>query len=237
MKQYLQEQLQANQFVCSEEQIDKIVAFHRLLCRWNEKMNLTSILEEKEAVQKHYLDSLQLLKTNLSLQDKSMIDVGTGAGFPGIPLAVFCNSSQFTLLDSLQKRVSFLQFVQSELDIRNVNPIHMRSEDAAHNPIYREKFDYALSRAVAKLSVLNEYLLPFVKLNGYFIAYKANLENNEINAALKSLYMLGGEAYQQVEIHFHNSSLTRKLILSKKIQCSPKSFPRKAGIPQKNPIE
>lgn len=237
MKQYLIEQLEANGIPCREEQADKIVAFHRALCAWNENVNLTNITDDMESVQKHYLDSLQLLKSNISLEGRTIIDVGTGAGFPGLPLAVFCESAHFTLLDSLNKRISFIESVKTELVIKNIHCVHMRSEDAAHKPVYRESFDIALSRAVAKLSILNEYLLPFVKTGGLSIAYKANVEEDEIKHADKSLYILGGGKYQVFDVFLAGSNLTRKLVISQKIKPCPKQYPRKAGLPKKMPIE
>lgn len=236
MKEYLISQLQENGIPFNDTQIEKLIKYHALLLDWNQKINLTSIVEDREVVQKHYVDSLLLITLGLDFEKKMFVDVGTGAGFPGLPLSIFLPNAQFCLLDSLQKRVAFLETVKKELDLQNVSCIHMRSEEAGQNPLFREKFDFALSRAVAKLNVLNEYLLPFVKVGGFAIAYKANVEDDEINAAAKSLYLLGGNKYKMIPAKIANTDYTRNFVLAKKDKKTPKSYPRKAGTPQKSPI-
>ncbi|MDY5730569.1 MAG: 16S rRNA (guanine(527)-N(7))-methyltransferase RsmG [Eubacteriales bacterium] len=236
MKKLLQEQLELNQFVFEQNQIEQIIQFHDLLVEWNKQINLTSIVEVDEAVEKHYLDSLQLLKTDIVLQNKMVVDLGTGAGFPGIPLAIFCPETQFVLIDSLAKRIRFLEHVVETLHLKNVCLIHARAEDIAHNPNYREQFDIVVSRAVAQLNILSEYLLPLSKIGGLVCAYKAKVETDEIEKANKAIYLLGGLHTEIIPVQFKNSILTRNLIIIPKTKNTPKQYPRKAGIPKKNPI-
>lgn len=236
MKDFLIAQLESNGIPFTPSQVEKLLQYHESLLAWNQKINLTSITEDTEVVQKHYIDSLLLLAQPLAFSKKTFIDVGTGAGFPGIPLAIFLPDARFILLDSLRKRVSFLEHVKKELDLANVECVHMRSEDAGQNPKFREIFDFAMSRAVAKLSILNEYLLPFVKVGGMAIAYKANLDEDEIISASKSLYLLGGKNYEILPVGIVGTDYNRNFVLAKKEKKTPKMYPRKAGMPQKCPI-
>ena len=168
-------------------QLDDFNKYYELLVEWNEKINLTAITEPKEVAIKHIVDSLSCYQEKLFTGDVSLIDVGTGAGFPGLPLKIFCPNLKLTLLDSLNKRVKFLQLVVDELGLKDVEVIHARSEEAARNKKYREKFNLATARAVARLPILCEYCLPFIKLNGTFIALKGRQYEEEIQEINREL--------------------------------------------------
>lgn len=205
-----------------------------LLQEWNNKINLTAITEKEEIELKHFYDSLTIsgyIKSNSTL-----IDVGTGAGFPGIPLKIKDKSIKLTLLDSLNKRLLFLQEVENELKLDNVENVHGRAEDIGQDKKYREKFDYATSRAVARLSVLVEYLLPFVKVGGYCICMKGPNIEEELKDAEKAIKVLGGEIEKIDNFKLENDDNERNIIIIKKVKNTPKQYPRKAGIPTKEPI-
>lgn len=216
-----------------EEQIQKFYSYMNLLLEWNEKMNLTAITDPNEIILKHFVDSLTIEK--YVEEGKKVIDVGTGAGFPGIPLNIVNDEANITLLDSLNKRINFLQEVIKELNLQNINAIHARAEEFAKNKGQRESYDIATSRAVAPLNVLLEYLLPLVKVNGSCICMKgSNIE--EIDNARNALKELGGEIEKIEKITLPESEITRNIIIVKKVKNTPIKYPRKAGTPSKEPL-
>ena len=217
-------------------QIAQFNTYYDLLIEWNQKINLTAITEPKEVAIKHMIDSLSCFKPNLFEENCSLIDVGTGAGFPGLPLKIFFPSLKLTLLDSLNKRVKFLQLVVDTLGLKDVNVIHARSEEAAKNKKYREQFDFATARAVARLPILCEYCLPFVKLNGMFIALKGRQYEEEIAEAGKAIKVLGGKLVKTMPVKLPELDDKRAVIYMQKVKATPKTYPRKAGTPEKNPI-
>ena len=220
----------------TEDQISAFNKYYELLYEWNKKINLTAITEPKDVAIKHMVDSLSCFKADLFKENISLIDVGTGAGFPGLPLKIFYPSLKLTLLDSLNKRVKFLQLVVDELGLKDVEVIHARSEEAARNKKYREKFDLATARAVAKLPIICEYCLPFVKDGGTFIALKGRQYEEEATQAQKAIKVLGGEIADIMPVKLPEIDDKRAVIYIKKIKSTPKTYPRKAGTPERNPI-
>ena len=219
----------------SDSQLKQFLTFYELLVEWNSFMNLTAITEFEEVVQKHFLDSLALVKA-CDLQDQNLIDVGTGAGFPGIPLKIAFPELRVTLLDSLNKRINFLDTVIDTLGLKQVETIHGRAEDFAKNSDYREKYDLCVSRAVSNLTTLSEYCLPFVKLNGSFISYKSEKLTEELKEAGNAVSILGGEVKDQVEWTLPDSDIYRNLLIIHKKKNTPGKYPRKAGLPAKEPL-
>lgn len=220
----------------TEEQVQKFLEYYELLIEWNSFMNLTAITEFDEVVTKHFVDSVSLIKV-LDLSEKlTLIDIGTGAGFPGIPLKIVFPNLKITLLDSLNKRVKFLNEVIGKIELKEIEAIHGRAEDAAKSQDLREKFDLCVSRAVANLSTLSEYCLPFVKVGGKFISYKSEKIAEEMKAAEKAVSILGGEYAGQVEFTLPDSDIYRNLFVIEKKKETPKKYPRKAGLPAKEPI-
>ena len=220
----------------TEDQISAFNKYYELLYKWNKKINLTAITEPKDVAIKHMVDSLSCFKADLFKENTSLIDVGTGAGFPGLPLKIFYPSLKLTLLDSLNKRVKFLQLVVDELGLKDVEVIHARSEEAARNKKYREKFDLATARAVARLPIICEYCLPFVKDGGTFIALKGRQYEEEATQAQKAIKVLGGEIADIMPVKLPEIDDKRAVIYIKKIKSTPKTYPRKAGTPERNPI-
>ena len=220
----------------TEDQISAFNKYYELLYEWNKKINLTAITEPKDIAIKHMVDSLSCFKADLFKENTSLIDVGTGAGFPGLPLKIFYPSLKLTLLDSLNKRVKFLQLVVDELGLKDVEVIHARSEEAARNKKYREKFDLATARAVARLPIICEYCLPFVKDGGTFIALKGRQYEEEATQAQKAIKVLGGEIADIMPVKLPEIDDKRAVIYIKKIKSTPKTYPRKAGTPERNPI-
>lgn len=214
-----------------KEKFDKYL---ELLQEWNNKINLTAITDKDGIELKHFYDSLTI--SEYIKPNSSLIDVGTGAGFPGIPLKIKDESIKLTLLDSLNKRLLFLEEVEKELKLENVENVHGRAEDIGQDKKFREKFDYATSRAVARLGVLVEYLLPFVKLGGYCICMKGPNIEEELKDAEKAIKVLGGEIEKIDNFKLENDENERNIIIIKKIKNTPKQYPRKAGIPTKEPI-
>lgn len=218
------------------DELNKFLRYHELLVEWNEKINLTAITAAHDVAEKHFVDSLLAQKMPLSWQDKTVIDIGTGAGFPGIPLKIMDNSLKVTLFDSLQKRLNFLDTVIAELGLMDITTMHGRAEDGGRAPNLREQYDIATARAVAKMPVLLEYALPFVKVGGYFIALKGPELDEELGQSKKALKTLGAEVAEVGHFTLAGGNYTRNIALIKKVSPTPKSYPRKAGTPQKKPL-
>ncbi len=214
----------------------KLYQFRELILEWNTKINLTSILDEEDMYIKHFVDSYLVLKTEINFNNKRILDIGTGAGFPGIPLSLLYPKSDFTLLDSLNKRINFLQLVVDDLKLKNVELIHGRAEDYAKMDEYRQSYDIVISRAVADLPVLLEYALPFVKSGGFFIAYKGKNYSSEVNQSSNALDLLGGEIVS--EFHFNLPLIydERHFLVVEKVKDTPFRYPRKPGKASKNPL-
>ncbi len=221
----------------SEHQYNQFIKYMRLLQEWNEKINLTAITEDEEIVKKHFIDCIKAFKSEAIKNANNIIDVGTGAGFPGLPIAIMNPNVQVTLLDSLNKRINFLNLVVEELGLKNVKTIHSRAEDGARNKELREKFDVATSRAVANMAVLSEYCLPYVKVKGYFVALKGPAIEEELKDGQKAINVLGGEFKNIIEVNIEKSDLNHNIVEVKKIKQCPKIYPRKAGTVNKNPIK
>lgn len=219
-------------------QIDQFISYYEILVEWNSFMNLTAITQFDEVVRKHFLDSVSLIRILPDLADKpyTLIDVGTGAGFPGIPLKIVFPHLKILLLDSLNKRINFLNEVIGRLGLKDVDTIHGRAEDYARNKQYREKYDLCVSRAVANLSTLSEYCLPFVKKGGCFVSYKSEKVSEEYEQSKKAIAVLGGKCEKREDFYLPDSDICRNLFLIRKVKITPEKYPRKAGIPQKEPI-
>lgn len=218
----------------SESKIRDFFTYMELLIEWNEKINLTAIVEMDDVIDKHFIDSLTI--SQYIEENKTIIDVGTGAGFPGIPLKIARDDLKIDLLDSLNKRINFLNEIINKLELKNIKATHSRAEDESNKKEKRESYDIAVSRAVANLPVLLEYLLPFVKLGGKCICMKGINIDEEVNNSKKALKELGGEIEEIKKIKLPNTDATRNIIIIRKIANTPKKYPRKAGIASKNPI-
>ncbi|SFW34713.1 16S rRNA (guanine(527)-N(7))-methyltransferase RsmG [Selenomonas ruminantium] len=220
----------------NDMQMEQYNRYFELLVEWNEKINLTAITEPKEVAIKHMIDSITAYDENLFKDGTTVIDVGTGAGFPGLPLKIFCPEIKLTLMDSLNKRIKFLQTVVEELGLKDVECVHARAEEGARNKKYRESFDIAVSRAVARLPILSEYCLPFVKKGGHFIALKGMQYNDEAEEAAKAIKVMGGSKTEIRPVKLPELDDKRAVITITKTMPTPKTYPRKAGTPTKNPI-
>lgn len=215
-------------------QVGQFMAYKEILKEWNQKINLTAIENDRDIIIKHFIDSLSIMPY-LKNESIEMIDIGTGAGFPGIPVEIVKGSVRLTLMDSLEKRVNFLNEAIKTLSLRNILAVHGRAEDYGQNPKFREKFDISVARAVANLPVLLEYCLPFVKPGGIFIAMKGS-STEEIEASKKALETLGGKIEEVNEIILPQSDIKRNIIIVRKVRQTPTQYPRKAGKPSKNPL-
>ncbi len=218
----------------NKQQIEQFYDYMNLLIEWNNKMNLTAIIEPKEIILKHFIDSLTL--SEYIKDENTVLDIGTGAGFPGIPLKILYNEKTFTLLDSLNKRILFLNTVIQNLKLDKIQAVHGRAEEYIKVSNEREKYDIVTSRAVAKLNVLLEYMLPFTKVGGKSICMKAFEVEDELEEAKKAIDILGGKVEKIDIITLPESEIKRKIIVIKKIKNTPNKFPRKAGTPTKEPI-
>lgn len=232
-----QKDLQEFDIVLTDIQVQQFLRYYEMLTEWNKMMNLTAITEYDEVLKKHFVDSLSLVKAYDLKGDLSLLDVGTGAGFPGLPLKIVFPDLKVTLLDSLSKRVQFLQAVIDELELTEIVALHGRAEDFAKPGLMREQFDICVSRAVANMTVLSEYCLPFVKVGGVFISYKSEKLEEEIGAAKKAIKLLGGEMGKQIKMNLPHSNIFRNLVVIRKVISTPKSFPRKAGLAAKEPLK
>lgn len=222
--------------ILSSNQISQFLKYYELLVEWNSFMNLTAITEYDEVMKKHFVDSLSLIKTFDVSKNVSVIDVGTGAGFPGLALKIAYPNLRVTLLDSLNKRIRFLDEVILQLGLTGIETIHGRAEDYAQHDKLRGKYDLCVSRAVANMSTLSEYCLPFVKVGGEFISYKSEKINEELTIAKRAIGILGGKFDRSEEFYLPDSDIYRNLVTIKKIKDTPKKFPRKAGLPAKEPL-
>jgi len=222
--------------VLSDTQKEQFVKFYELLVEWNKVMNLTGITEYEEVNEKHFVDSLSIIKCKDMDSVKTLIDIGTGAGFPGIPLKIAFPHLEIVLLDSLNKRINFLNIVISELGLENIRTIHGRAEDFAKMQEYRERFDVCISRAVANLATLSEYCLPYTKIGGEFIPYKSGDIEEEVENAKKAIKVLGGKIDNVVKFQLPGTEIGRSFVKIKKVENTPKKYPRKSGMPTKEPI-
>ncbi|MCR2045450.1 16S rRNA (guanine(527)-N(7))-methyltransferase RsmG [Anaerosalibacter massiliensis] len=219
-----------------KDEIDRFILYKKILKEWNEKINITAIKDDEEIDIKHFLDSITLLDTGLFDEKIRVIDIGTGGGFPGIPIKILRDNMELVLLDSLKKRISFLDEVVDRLELKGVKTIHGRAEDYGKDKKYRENFHIATSRAVASLDVLCEYTLPFVKIGGYFIAMKGEDIEGELKEAKNSIKTLGGSFKEKVFIKLPDANIVHSLIIIEKIKETPPKFPRQAGKPKKKPL-
>ena len=224
--------------VLDDKKMDSFLKYYELLIEWNSFMNLTSITDFSEVLKKHFIDSISLVNAVPYLLKDSyqIIDVGSGAGFPGIPLKIIFPQLKVTLIDSLNKRIKFLNEVSNSLGLENMTIIHGRAEDLARPGKLREKYDFCISRAVSNLATLSEYCIPFVRKNGFFISYKSEQISEEYENAKNVIHILGGKLENQIHFFLPNSDIGRNLIVIKKIKPTPLKYPRKAGIPSKEPI-
>lgn len=219
----------------TDNQINQFMKYYELLIEWNKVMNLTAIIDFREVIIKHFLDSLSLVKV-LRPNDEKLIDIGTGAGFPGIPLKIVFPNMNITLLDSLNKRIYFLEEVIQALGLNNIKAIHGRAEDFGRDKNYREQYDLCVSRAVAKLPTLSEYCLPYVKAGGFFIPYKSGQSVEEIKEGEHALNILGATIEQVKEFYLPETDIERMLIVIHKKNKTPLKYPRNAGKPSKEPL-
>ena len=218
----------------TDEQIDKFIRYYDLLIEWNEKINLTAITEYKDVMIKHFLDSVSIIKAVNMSSVTSLIDIGTGAGFPGIPIKIMFPDIKITLLDSLKKRLNVLDLIIDEINLKDIYTIHGRAEDIARDPKHREKYDLCVSRAVANLSTLSELCIPFVKPDGRFVSYKSEKADEELEKAKNAIRLLGGKVTSTVSFELEDN--IRTLIVIDKIESTNKKYPRKAGTPGKEPL-
>lgn len=222
---------------CSDETIDKFSKYREILVEWNQKMNLTGIEEEKEVYIKHFLDSVAAVKKGYIKDGMSIIDVGTGAGFPGLPLRICLENSKVTLLDSLNKRINFLSEVCTNINIDDIELIHGRAEDFGKDEKYREQYDIATARAVAGLPILMEFCVPFIKVGGYFVCLKGPNADTELEESRKAMEILGLEFVEKIDVELPEIELKHNIVVFKKVNSTPAKYPRKAGKPVKTPIK
>lgn len=235
----LREELNLLSIKLKENQINQFYEYFQLLVEWNKFMNLTAITEMDEVITKHFVDSLSLIKAvdEIGTMNYRIIDVGTGAGFPGIPLKIAFPDLKITLMDSLNKRINFLNEVIIRLGLEKIEAIHGRAEDLGRDPLHREQYDLCVSRAVANLSTLSEYCMPFVKVGGYFIPYKSGKIEEELGAAKHAIFLLGGGVKEVKTFLLPGTDAERSLVKIAKNNGISKKYPRKAGLPSKEPLK
>ena len=220
----------------NEKQLSQFLRYYEMLIDWNEKINLTAITEFEEVLKKHFLDSISIGRFLKQNGEVSILDIGTGAGFPGIPIKIAFPDTKITLLDSLNKRVIFLNEVIKELSLDNIMALHGRAEDFAKKEDMREQFDFCVSRAVANLSSLSEFCLPYVKVGGTFISYKSEKAKEELEASENAISILGGGNVKTDEFLLPGTDFKRTFVIIEKTKVTPKKYPRKAGTPVKQPL-
>ncbi len=220
----------------TNEILEQFQKYYDILIKWNKVMNLTGITEYEEVISKHFIDSLSIVKAVDMNQISNLIDIGTGAGFPGIPIKIVFPHVKVTLLDSLNKRVRFLDAVIEEVEIKDINAVHGRAEELAKQKNYREKYELCVSRAVANLASLSEYCLPFVNVGGNFISYKSGDIEDELNTSKNAIKILGGKIIEVNKFQLPATDITRSLVIVNKIKKTDSKFPRRAGIPTKEPL-
>lgn len=211
--------------------------FYEMLVEWNKVMNLTGITEYEEVVEKHFVDSASIVNVENMEQIDKVIDVGTGAGFPGIPLKIIFPHLKMTLLDSLNKRVKFLNEVIHELRLKNIEAVHSRAEDLARREEHREGYDLSVSRAVANLASLSEYCIPYTRVGGRFVSYKSGDIDEEVKSARKAVEILGGRVDEVIKFQLPDSDINRSFVRIVKVKSTGKKYPRKAGLPAKEPLK
>ena len=220
-----------------ENKYNKFILYKELIKEWNQKVNITAITEDSEIIKKHFIDSIKIFKFLPLAKAKSIIDIGTGGGFPGIPIKIMNEDNEIVLIDSLNKRIKFLDEVINKLKLTHISTIHGRAEDFAQVAKYRENFDLAVSRAVANMTTLTELCMPYVKVNGYFIAMKGPSVEDEIIQSKNAISILGGKIEDIIQVSIEDSDLKHNLVIVKKIKSTPKTYPRQAGTASKNPLK
>lgn len=236
MSQIFEKKLSELGITLNEVQKRQFLQFYELLVEWNKVMNLTGITEYEEVNEKHFVDSLSIVKAIDMDSVETVIDIGTGAGFPGIPLKIAFPNLKVVLLDSLNKRIQFLNTVIDTLQLTDIQTIHGRAEDFAKHQAYRERFDLCVSRAVANLATLSEYCLPYVRVDGMFIPYKSGEITEELQQSQNAIHVLGGKVTDVVKFRLPGTEIGRSFVKIKKVQNTAKKYPRKAGLPSKEPI-
>lgn len=236
MSEIFEKKLNELNIQLTEDMQEQFYEYFKLLVEWNKVMNLTGITEYEEVNEKHFVDSLSIVKIIDPENIESVIDVGTGAGFPGIPLKIAFPHLQITLLDSLNKRIRFLDTVIEKLGLTGIKTIHGRAEDFAKQKEYREQYDLCVSRAVANLSTLAEYCIPYIYVGGMFIPYKSGDIDEELSGSEKAVHILGGDMEELVKFELPGTDIKRSFIKIKKLSTTPKKYPRKAGLPSKEPL-
>lgn len=236
MSEMLKNRMDRLQIETNENMLEQFDLFYHLLVEWNKVMNLTGITEYEEVVEKHFADSLSLARFLDLNKIHTVIDVGTGAGFPGIPLKIAFPHLKVVLLDSLNKRINFLNEVIAKLELKEIHTIHGRAEEYARKPEYREQFDLCVSRAVANLSVLSEYCIPYIQVGGIFVPYKSGEIDEEVAASRKAVDILGGQIDHVEKFQLPDTDIHRSFVFINKIKNTQKKYPRKAGTPAKEPL-
>lgn len=238
-KDRLNRELNKFSIILENSQINQFYQYYELLDEWNKVMNLTAITDQNEVITKHFVDSLALVKAmgEISTKEYKIIDIGTGAGFPGIPLKIAFPQLKITLMDSLNKRIKFLNEVIEQLGLKEITAVHSRAEDLGRDKDYREQYDLSVSRAVANLSTLSEYCMPFVKPGGFFISYKSGKIEEELSSAKHAIFLLGGKVNRIESFTLDGAEAERTLIKIEKVSEISKRYPRKAGVPGKEPLK